>query len=146
MKLKIGENEFCIKFGYKPTLKSRIISRVVKMSSITDQNGETNMEKIEDLLLFLPEFLLIGLQVHHEDYRYDYDSGEGKEEQLDRAFSLVESYLEQEDADILGFFNRLQEAMMEDSFLAGLFRTEKKKAEQDAAKKAGKRKAAASGN
>ncbi|MCI8514116.1 MAG: hypothetical protein HFI93_05740 [Lachnospiraceae bacterium] len=131
MKLKIGEKEFRIKFGYKPTLKSRIISRVVKMSNVTDENGGANMEKVEDLLMFLPEFLLVGLQVYHEEYRYDYDTEEGKAEQLDKAFSLVESYLEGEDADIMGFFNQLQEAMMEDSFLAGLFRTEKKKAEQE---------------
>lgn len=131
MKLKIGEKELSIKFGYKPTLKSRVISKVVRMSGVSDDGGDVNLEKVEDLLLFLPELLLIGLQVHHEEYRYNYDTEEGKQEQLDKAFSLVEEYLEQDDSDFMELFSGLQEAMLQDSFLASLFRKEKKKAEQN---------------
>lgn len=130
MKLKIGENEYSIKFGYKPTLKERIISKVVKMSNATGADCDTDMEKIEDLLLFLPELLLVGLQVHHEDFRYDYDTKEGKEEQLDKAFALVEEYMDGEDADVMAFFNHLQEALLQDSFLRGLFQKEQKKQEE----------------
>lgn len=129
MKLKIGENEYSIKFGYKPTLKERIISKVVKMSNITEANEETNIEKIEDLLLFLPELLLVGLQVHHEDFRYNYDTKEGKEEQLNKAFTLVEEYMNDEKADIMAFFMQLQEALLKDSFLKGLFQKEQKEQE-----------------
>lgn len=127
MKLKIGENEYSIKFGYKPTLKERIISKVIKMSDTTDEDGDSNMEKIEDLLLFLPELLLVGLQVHHKDFRYDYDTGKGKDEQLDKAFAIVEEYMDGEDADVMAFFNQLQEALLQDSFLRSLFREERKK-------------------
>ena len=127
MKIKIGEREFNIKFGYKPTLKERIISKIAGMSGITDSKGNTNMEKVEDMLLFLPEFLLVGLQVHHKNFRYNYDNGEGKKEQLDKAFALVEEYLEGEDADVMKLFNDLQEALTQDSFLASLFREEQKK-------------------
>lgn len=130
MKLKIGENEYSIKFGYKPTLKERIISKVVKMSDTTGTDGDTDMEKIEDLLLFLPELLLVGLQVHHEDFRYDYDTKEGKENQLEKAFSLVEQYMDSKDADVMAFFGQLQEALLQDSFLKGMFQKEQKKAEQ----------------
>lgn len=126
MKLNIGEKEINIKFGYKPTLKERIISKVVKMSKVSNEEDGTDMEKVEDLLLFLPELLLVGMQVHHEDYRYNYDTGEGKEEQLERAFTLIEEYTESEGADIMEFFNKIQEALTEDSFLAGLYRKEKK--------------------
>lgn len=126
MKLKIGEKELNIKFGYKPTLKERIISKVVKMSNATGEDGETDMEKIEDLLLFLPELLLVGMQVHYKDYRYNYDTKEGKEEQLEKTFALVEEYMESENADIMDFFNKMQEALLEDSFLASLFRKEQK--------------------
>lgn len=126
MKLNIGENEINIKFGYKPTLKERIISKVVKMSKVSNEEDGTDMEKVEDLLLFLPELLLVGMQVHHEDYRYNYDTGEGKEEQLERAFTLIEEYTESEGADIMELFNKIQEALTEDSFLAGLYRKEKK--------------------
>lgn len=131
MKLNIDGKEYSIKFGYKPTLKARIISRVVELSNITDENGETKLEKVEDMLLFLPEFLLTGLQVHHEEFRYDYETGDGKKEQLDKAFALVEKYLDDEDGDVMELFGSLQEAMTQDSFLAGLFRKEKNKAEHN---------------
>lgn len=130
MKLKIGEKEFNIKFGYKPTLKERIISKFVNFSNITDKDGNANLEKIEDLMLFLPELLLVGLQVHHKDFRYDYDSGEGKLEQLDKTFKLVEEYMDSEEADAMILFNQLQEVLLQDSFLKGLFRKEKKEMEQ----------------
>ena len=129
MIIKIDGKELNIKFGYKPTLKERIISKVVRMSNITGEDGETDMEKVEDLLLFLPELLLVGMQVHHKDFRYDYDTKEGKQKQLDKALDLVEKYMESEDADIMEFFGKFQEALTEDSFLASLFRKEQEKVE-----------------
>ncbi len=124
MKLKIGNKELNIKFGYKPTLKERVISNVVKMGNVNGEEG-LDMEKVEDLLLYLPELLLVGLQVYHQEYRYNYDTGEGKEEQLNKTFALIEEYMENEDADFMYLFNALQEALVEDSFLASLFRKEK---------------------
>ena len=53
MKMNIAGKEVNIKFGYKPTLKERIISKVVRLSDISNEDGETDMEKVEDLLLFL---------------------------------------------------------------------------------------------
>lgn len=129
MKLRIGENEYRIKFAYKPTLKERIISKFVKYAKVTGANGELDLEKVEDLLLFLPEAVLVGLQVHHEDFRYDCETGEGRKEKLDKAFALVEEYMDGEDADVMAFFNQLQEALLEDSFLRSLFQKEQKKQE-----------------
>lgn len=129
MKINIGEKEYKIKFGYKPTLKERIISKSAKMGKVADKDGNVNLEKIEDLLLYLPELLLVGLQVHHEDFRYDYDTKEGKDEQLEKATALVSEYLEADGADAMDLFNELQEALTQDSFLASLFRAEQKKAE-----------------
>lgn len=130
MKLKIGEKEYSIKFAYKPTLKEHIISKFVKFSDLSSGDKEVYFEKIEDLLLFLPEAVLVGLQVHHPDFKYNYDTGEGKEEQLDKAFAIVEEYMDSEGADIMAFFNQIQEALLEDSFLRSLFQKEQKKAEQ----------------
>ena len=121
MIIKIKDKEYKIKFGYKPTLKERIISKVVRFANITNEN---DLEKIEDLLLFLPELILVGLQVNHEDFRYNIDTGEGKEEQLEKSFNLIEEYLEEDNADILNLFARLQEALTEDSFLSALFQKE----------------------
>ena len=127
--MNIAGKELNIKFGYKPTLKERIISRVLKMENIADEDGEISYEKIEDLMLFLPELLLVGLQVHHKDFRYDYDTKEGKQKQLDKTLDLVEKYMESEDADIMELFGKLEEALMQDSFLASLFRKEQEKVE-----------------
>ena len=124
--MNIAGKEVNIKFGYKPTLKERIISRVVKLNDSINKDGELDMEKVEDLLLFLPELLLVGMQVHHKDFRYDYDTKEGKEKQLDKTLDLVEKYMESEDADIMELFGKLEEALMQDSFLASLFRKEQK--------------------
>ena len=132
MKMNIAGKEVNIKFGYKPTLKERIISRVVKLNDSINKDGELDMEKVEDLLLFLPELLLVGMQVHHKDFRYDYDTKEGKQKQLDKALDLVEKYMESEDADIMELFGKLEEALMQDSFLASLFRKEQ---EAEAAEK-----------
>lgn len=125
MKLKIREKELNIKFGYKPTLKERLISRIMR-AGITEGKGEIeNTEKIEDLLLFLPEILLVGLQVYHKDeYGYNYDTKEGKEEQLEKAFDLIDEYASSEGADLMKLFNDLQEEMKNDSFLASLFQKE----------------------
>ena len=128
MKLNIAGKEINIKYGYKPTLKERIISKTVKFSKLTNEFGDIDMEKLEDLMLFLPEMLLVGMQVHHKDYKYNYDTGEGKEKQLEKAFGLIEEYMESEDADITELFGKLQEALTQDSFLAGLFQKEQKKA------------------
>lgn len=129
MKLNIGNKELNIKFGYEPTLKERIISKTIKFSSTKDEDEAADIEKIEDLLLFLPELLLVGLQVYHEEYRYDYDTKEGKEEQLRKAFALVEEYMDGEDADVMKLFTDLQETLMQDGFLRSLFQREQKKIE-----------------
>lgn len=130
MKLKIGKQEFSIKFGYEPTLKEHLISRFVKFTNMKADGDSVDFDKIEDLLLFLPEILLIGLQVHHKDFRYNYDTGEGKAEQLEKAFALVDEYANGEDADIMEFFKQMQEALLQDGFLRSLFNREQEKIEE----------------
>lgn len=129
MTLKIGEKELKIKFGYKPTLKERVISKIVKISNVNSDSG-VDLEKVEDLLLYLPEILLVGLQVCHEEYRYNYDTKQGKEEQLDRAFDLVDEYATN-GGDLMQLFSDLQEEMQTDSFLASLFQKEQKAIEAE---------------
>lgn len=131
MKLKIGEKELNIKFGYEPTLKGKIISRMAKAGDVDGTDGETDLEKVEELLLFLPEILLVGLQVHHKDeYGYNYDTKEGKDEQIEKAFKLVEQYCDGEDGDLMKLFNDLQNEMLRDGFLRSLFQREQQKIEQ----------------
>ena len=129
MTLKIGEKELKIKFGYKPTLKERVISKIVKISNVNSEGG-VDLEKVEDLLLYLPEILLVGLQVYHEEYRYNYDTKEGKQEQIDKAFDLIDEYASNK-GDLMKLFNDIQEEMQTDSFLASLFQKEQKAQEAE---------------
>ena len=132
MTLNIGDKELKIKFGYKPTLKERIVSRMVKLTKNSERNddGAINAERMEDLFLFLPEILLVGMQVYHEDFRYNYDTKEGKEEKLNKVFDLIDEYSVGEDADLMKLFNELQDEMKTDSLLASLCREEERKAEE----------------
>ena len=136
MQIKIDGKDYKIKFGYKPTLKEHVISKIVKFSRLSDENGDVDMEDLEELLLYLPEILLVGLQVHHKDFRYDYDTKDGKEDQLDKVFDLIDKYTENSDSSVTDLFNGLQEALLEDSFLANMFRKAKAKAGKNAEQKA----------
>jgi hypothetical protein len=123
MTVKAGKKEYKIKFAYIPTVKARILSKIQKYSDLNDEDGELNFEKLEDLLSFIPEVLLAGLQYYHKDkFGYDYDTGEGKAEKLSEVYSIMDDYFDGEEADFLKLFNDLQEEMLKNGFLAVLFR------------------------
>lgn len=124
--IKFGEKEYNIKFAYEPTLKSRILS---KIASLEDElkNGINSADKAEDMMLLIPEIILIGLQkFHRNDFGYDYDSESGKQEQLSKVFDLVDDYFDcNEDASALDLYDKLQEEMLANSFLSKIFQKEK---------------------
>lgn len=132
MTLKVGEKELSVKFGYEPTLKSRLLSRMAKMSvEMYEKDGD--MEMIEDMLLFIPEVLLIGLQKEHkEEYGYNLDTREGYEEQKVKAFALVAELLDNDEVDAIDLFNELQEEMTKNGFLKKMFEKEVEKAAEQA--------------
>lgn len=134
-KIIIGEKEFTIKFGYEATLKTRLLSKLSK-NEINGENKEAEaLENIEDMLLFLPEFLLIGLQkFHSDDFKFDYETGNGKEEQLEKVFALVDEYCETDENDPMTLFTELQEELLSDGFLARMFQKLQKIAEEQAKK------------
>lgn len=69
MKIKLDGKEYTVKFGYAPVYKNKIIPRLVGM----EQKGE-GLEVIDNMLGFLPEFLLVGLQKFHADeFGFDFD-------------------------------------------------------------------------
>ncbi len=123
--LKIGEKELKIKYGYEATLKTKLLSRMAKKEKLKE-NNENSMEATEDLLLFLPEFLLIGLQKFHADeYGFNYETGEGKQEQLDKVFLLIEECFDNnEEIDAINLYNLLTKEMLENGFLRSQFQKE----------------------
>lgn len=137
--IKVKDKEYTIKFGYEPTLKSRLLSRVAKMTVNMKKGSENNLEQIEDMLLFLPDVVLIGLQKFHSDeFGYNLDTNEGYEEAKEKAFSLVGDYVDTGDVDITDFFTELQEELTANGFLKKLFEKEVEKAQatSDSKKKA----------
>lgn len=134
MTLKVGEKEFKITFGYEATLKSRLLSRMAKMSVDMGENGG-DLEKVEDMLLFIPEVVLVGLQKEHEEYRYNLDTKENYEEKKNMAFSLVAEYLDDGENDAIELFNALQEEMTRNGFLKKMFENEVEKAQANSDKK-----------
>ena len=130
MTLKVGEKELKITFGYEATLKSRLLSRMAKMSVDMDKN-DGDLEKIEDMLLFIPEVVLVGLQKEHEEYRYNLDTKEDYEEKKNMAFSLVAEYLDDGENDVIELFNELQEEMTKNGFLKMMFGKEVEKAQSN---------------
>ena len=58
MKITLNGKEYTIKFGYKAVVESKIIQKLVTLET----GNTTELEAIDKILIFLPEFLLVGLQ------------------------------------------------------------------------------------
>lgn len=128
--IKVNDKEYTIKFGYEPTLKSRLLSRVAKMTVNTKQDAEENLEQIENMLLFVPEMVLVGLQKFHSDeFGYNLDTNDGYEEAKNKVFSLVGDYVDTGDVDITDFFTELEEELTSNGFLKKMFEREVEKAQ-----------------
>ena len=123
LKVNIGGKEYKIKFGYEPILKEKIISRMTKIGSLFEGDA-VSTESMEDALLFIPEIFLVGLQVCHPEFRYDYNSKVGKEVMLGHVYEIMDQYLA-EGGDMFKLFEDLQSEMVNDSFLSSLLRKTK---------------------
>jgi hypothetical protein len=124
MKVKLGNSEYSIKFGFKPTLKSHLIKDVSE--SVSEQDG--SLESVEKLLLeTLPKMLLVGLQVNHKDeFGYDYDTNEKYDEQFNKVLDLLSEKIDDGEIDCIELFNELENELESNSFLAKMMETEKK--------------------
>lgn len=124
MKVKLGNSEYSIKFGFKPTLKSHLIKDVSE--SVNEQDG--SLESVEKLLLeTLPKMLLVGLQVSHKDeFGYDYDTNEKYDEQFNKVLNLLSEKIDDGEIDCIELFNELENELESNSFLAKMMETEKK--------------------
>ncbi len=132
MKLKIGEKELNVKFGFEATLKTRLLSRMAKL----ENKKEDDLEATEDLMLFIPHVLLVGLQKFHSDeYGFNYETREGEEKQLEKMFPIIEEYFDSnEKEDAITLYNGLTGELLKNSFLKSQFQKELAKAKEDSKK------------
>ena len=129
-KIKFGDKEYQIQFGYIATAKSGIIGKLIKSENALD--GDNIEDSIGDFLLLIPELVLVGLQKFHRDeFGYNYDTGEGREEALEKAGDLVDSYFDSEDADIKKLMADLRGELMDNSFLSKMFQEEQENQEKE---------------
>lgn len=133
MKITVNEKEYTIKFGYKATVKSGIIKKMAQ-----SDNGD-ELDSLENTLLLIPEMLTVGLQVHHSDeFGYNLDTNEGYDNVVDKAYDLIEKYLEDANNSLFGLYQALESELVSDSFLSSLFQSAKaegQKAQKKATKK-----------
>lgn len=102
-----------IKFGIEATTKSGILKKVKEVQ----QSGDDFVDEIEMTLNMLPEFLLVGLQKRHKDeFGYDYNTNEGKEEAKTKVCELIDEYTDQEDSSIRELFEELLKEVMQNGF------------------------------
>lgn len=120
LKIEIGGKEYKIKFGYEPVLKERIISKMSKIGSLFEEK-DVSAEAMEDAMLFIPEIFLVGLQVNHTEFRYDYNTKAGKEDKLKAVYEIMDQYLSN-GGDLFKLFEDMQNEMVNDSFLSSLLR------------------------
>ena len=139
--IKIGEKEYNIQFGYIATAKSGIIRDLVNIERMIG-DGESAIENLDKILMFIPEIMLVGLQkFHREEFGYNYDTKEGKDEAFEKVSQLVDDYFDGDDADFKGLFNSLEEELLHNGFLSSMFNEEqesqnkKQKKAQSRAKK-----------
>ena len=129
-KIKFGDKEYQIQYGYIATAKSGIIGKLIKSENALD--GDNIEDSIGDFLLLIPELVLVGLQKFHRDeFGYNYDTGEGREEALEKAGDLVDSYFDSEDADIKKLMDDLRGELMDNSFLSNMFQEERENQEKE---------------
>ena len=134
LKIKFGETELSIKYGYEVTAKSGILKKLIAVDEmgLGDKKDEKEVDMagaLDAIMSILPELVLAGVQkFHKEEYGYNYLTGEGKEEQLDKIYALLDDYFDTEDADFQELYGDLQEELLNNGFLASMFREEKAKA------------------
>ena len=135
MKITLGGKEYTIKFGYKAVVESKIIQKLVTLET----GNTTELEAIDKILGFLPEFLLVGLQKFHGDeFGFDFDDKEAKEKQLVKVYDLLDDYLDpenEEGGDIKSLYSDLSAEMEKNSLLSKMLAKEVQTAKKKPIKK-----------
>ena len=70
-------------------------------------------------------------KLNRDEFGYNYDTGEGREEALEKAGELVDTYFDGEDADINKLIGDLKGELMDNSFLSKMFHDEQEKQNKD---------------
>ena len=123
LNLKLGKAQLSIRFGYEATVRSKLLKKLAKLS-VADDSDDT-FDRMDMMMEIVPEMILVGAQkFHSKDYGYDYKTEAGKEEAMSKIYSLLDDYFEEEDANFSDLMESLQSELMENGFLAKMFKKE----------------------
>lgn len=116
--VKFGKKELNIKFGYEATVKNNIIKKLANL-----EKQEDGIESVNNILMLLPELILVGLQKYHSDeYGFDPYNKEQKEAKLSEVYSMLDDYFDSDESDIQKLFADVQGELLENGFLAKLLK------------------------
>ena len=120
MKITLNGKEYTVKFGYKAVVESKIIQKLVALET----GNTTELEAVDKILGFLPEFLLVGLQKFHKD-EFGFANEDEKKDRLDKVFDLLDDYFEDENGgDFKDLYQGLSKELEDNSFLSKLLTQE----------------------
>lgn len=133
LNLKLGKAQLSIRFGYEATVRSKLLKKMAAMA--VEREGEETFDRMDAMMEIVPEMILVGAQkFHSKEFGYDYKTEAGKEEAMSKIYALLDDYFEEEDADFSDLMESLQAELMENGFLAKMFKKEVKD-QEEAAKK-----------
>lgn len=130
LSLKLGKAQLSIRFGYEATVRSKILKKLAALT--VEKDDEDTFDRMSMMMEIVPEMILVGAQKYHsKDYGYDYKTEAGKEEALSKIYELLDDYFEEEDADFSTLMESLQSELMENGFLAKMFKKEVENQEKE---------------
>lgn len=110
--LKCGDKEIKVKYGYRATIESDIMSDLMGMSDLIG-----DMASVRKILQFAPKMLLVGLQKYHKDeYGCDFSNADEVQKGIEKVYDLLDDYFDGEN-DIQALFQILQNELMNNGFL-----------------------------
>lgn len=124
LKMLVNGKEYRIKFGYKALAKSDAMKEVAEISKVLngENDTETVLSKLGDILVVNAKLLLSGLQKYHSDeFGFDYEDNASYDACLDKVFGFIDDYEDgTEDAlSVMDLFSELCDELMENGFLFG---------------------------
>ena len=95
--LKVDGNTYKVAYSYKTLVSSDILDRIQDVLGGAEE-GETVFSKMKDMLKFVPELLLYGLQKNHKE-QFGFETDEEKATQLDKVYDLIDNYEDEHSTD-----------------------------------------------
>ncbi len=126
LKLKVKEQEYRLRFGYKALGKSGILKEVTAIQDAINEKKKDEeddessmMDMLGDIFDLNSRLTLAALQKHHKDFEVDYDSNDSLKAGIEKVYDFMDDYMDEEDSmDIMSFFSALMNELFDSGFLS----------------------------